>query len=120
MKPEDIPLEFREAYARTAPDPKQWPTLVAKVMKLGLEFKGWQPEDIQSVKAPVLVMIGDADIVRPEHVVQMFRMLPHAHLAVLPGTDHFAPMQRPDWVVSMSEAFLNAPMPKAPLKGESK
>ena len=112
MKPEDIPAEFREAYARTAPDPKQWPTLVAKVMRLLLEFKGWRPEDIQSIKAPVLVMIGDADVVRPEHAVQMFRLLPYAQLAVLPGTDHFLPMQRSDWAVPMIEAFLNAPMPE--------
>jgi pimeloyl-ACP methyl ester carboxylesterase len=58
--------------------PEDWPTLVAKVMRLLLEFKGWRPEDIQSNKAPVLVMIGDADVVRPEHAVQMFRLLPHA------------------------------------------
>ena len=112
MKPEDIPAEFQEAYARTAPDPKQWPTLVAKVVKLLLEFKGLRPEDIRSIRAPVLVIIGDADIVRPEHAVQMFRLLPHAQLAVLPGTDHFLPMQRSDWAVPMIEAFLNAPMPK--------
>ncbi len=112
MKPEDIPEEFREAYERTAPDPKHWSTLVAKVMKLGLESKGWRPEEIQSIKAPVLVMIGDADIVRPEHAVQMFRLLPHAQLAVLPGSDHFLPMQRSDWAVPMIEAFLNAPMPE--------
>ena len=112
MKPEDVPEEFHEAYERTAPDPKHWSTLVAKVMKLGLESKGWRPEEIQSIKAPALVMIGDDDIVRPEHAVQMFRMLPHAQLAVLPGADHFLPMQRPDWVVSMIEAFLNAPMPE--------
>jgi pimeloyl-ACP methyl ester carboxylesterase len=118
MKAEDIPAEFREAYAKVAPDAKQWPTLVIKVMKLGLEFKGWRPEDIQSIKAPVLVIIGDADIVQPEHAVQMFRLFPHAQLAVLPGTDHFAPMQRPYWIVPMVEAFLNAPMPKAPVKGE--
>jgi pimeloyl-ACP methyl ester carboxylesterase len=111
MKPEDVPEEFQEAYERTAPDPKHWSTLVAKVMKLGLEFKGWRPEEIQSVKAPVLVMIGDDDIVRPEHAVQMFRLLPHAQLAVLPGADHFLPMQRSDWAVPMIEAFLNAPMP---------
>ena len=112
MKPEDIPAVFREAYARTAPDPKQWPTLVAKVVKLLLEFKGWRPGDIRSIRAPVLVMIGDADIVRPEHAVQMFRLLPHAQLAVLPGSDHFLPMQRSDWAVPMIEAFLNAPMPE--------
>jgi len=112
MKPEDVPEEFHEAYERTAPDPKHWPTLVAKVMKLGLESRGWRPEEIQSIKAPGLVMIGDSDIVRPEHAVQMFRLLPHAQLAILPGSDHFLPMQRSDWAVSMIEAFLNAPMPE--------
>jgi len=118
MKPEDIPAGFREAYERTAPDPNHWPTLVAKVMKLGLESMGWRPEEIQSINAPVLIIIGDADIVRPEHAVQMFRLFPHAQLAVLPGTDHFLPIQRSDWAVPMIEAFLNAAMPKAPLKGE--
>jgi len=39
-----------------------------------------------------MVMIGDADIVRPEHAMEMFRLLLQARLAVLPGTDHCAPM----------------------------
>lgn len=113
MKAEDIPKEFRDAYVKVAPDPKRWPTLVAKVMKQGLEFKGWRPEDMKSIKAPTLVMIGDGDIVRPEHAVEMFRLLPHAQLAVLPGSDHFAVVQRADWIISMTKAFLDAPMPKA-------
>lgn len=112
LKAEDIPKEFQEAYAKVAPDPKQWPTLVAKVMKQALEFKGWRPEDIQSIRAPTLVMIGDADIVRPEHAVEMFHLLPHGQLAVLPVSDHFAPVQRPDWIVSMTKEFLDAPMPE--------
>jgi len=37
--------------------PEDWPTLVTKVMKLGLEFVAWRPKDMQSIKAPVLVMI---------------------------------------------------------------
>jgi pimeloyl-ACP methyl ester carboxylesterase len=55
--------------------PEDWPTLVAKVMKLGLEFKDWRPENIRSIKAPVLVMIGDADVVGVEHAMEMFRLL---------------------------------------------
>ena len=111
--PEDLGGELRDAYTRVAPNPEDWPTLVAKVMKLGVESKGWRPEDIQSINAPAMVMVGDADIVRPEHAVQMFRLLPHAQLAVLPGTGYWAPVQRPDWIVSMIKAFLDAPMPKA-------
>jgi pimeloyl-ACP methyl ester carboxylesterase len=53
-----------------------------------------------------MVMIGDADIVRPEHAVEMFRLLPYAQLAVLPGADHMTLVQRADWQVSMIEAFL--------------
>lgn len=112
VKAEDIPKAFREAYEKVAPDPKRWPTLVAKVMKQALEFKGWRPEEMKSIKAPTLVMIGDSDIVRPEHAVEMFRLLPHAQLAVLPGSDHFAVAEGADWVLWMTKAFLDAPMPK--------
>jgi len=111
--PEDLGGELRHAYTRVAPNPEDWPTLVAKVTKLGPEFKGWWPEDIQSINTPATVIVGDADIVRPEHAVQMFRLLPHAQLAVLQGTDHWAPVQRPDWIVLMIKAFLDAPMLEA-------
>jgi hypothetical protein len=36
-----LPAQFRDAYAKVAPHPEQWPTLVGKVMKLGLDFKRW-------------------------------------------------------------------------------
>lgn len=44
-----------------------------RVMKIGVKSKGWRPEDIWSLNAPAMGMVGDADIVRPEHSVQMFR-----------------------------------------------
>jgi pimeloyl-ACP methyl ester carboxylesterase len=110
---EDMPAVLRDAYTRVAPKPDDWATLVDKVARLGVDFKGWQPEDIRSIKAPALVMIGDADIVRPEHAVEMFRLLPHAQLAVLPGTDHGMRLDRPEWLLSMLAAFLDAPMPEA-------
>jgi hypothetical protein len=55
--------------------------------------------------------LAGADVVRPEHAVEMFRLLPHAQLAVLPGTDHMNIVKRTDWEVSMVEAFLDTPMP---------
>jgi pimeloyl-ACP methyl ester carboxylesterase len=108
---EDMPAELREAYLRVAPHPEQVPTFHDKCVKRMLEFTDWRPEDIQSIEASTLVMIGDADIVRPEHAVEMFRLLPLAQLAVLPGTDHMMLVERRDWLVSMIEAFLNASTP---------
>jgi pimeloyl-ACP methyl ester carboxylesterase len=107
---QNMPAELREAYLKVAPKPENLRTFHDKCVKRMLEFKDWRPEDIQSIEAPTLVMIGDADVVRPEHAVEMFRLLPHAHLAVLPGTDHMTLVERADWQVSMVQAFLDAPM----------
>ena len=108
-----MPTELRDAYLRVAPHPEQLSTFHEKSVRRMLEFKDWREQDIHSIDAPTMVMIGDGDIVRPEHAVEMFRLLPHARLAVLPGTDHMTLLQRADWLVSMIEAFLDAPMPKA-------
>ncbi|HZG23938.1 MAG TPA: alpha/beta hydrolase, partial [Chitinophagaceae bacterium] len=36
-------------------------------------------------QAPVLVVAGDRDVVRPEHTVEMYHLLPNARLAIVPG-----------------------------------
>ncbi len=108
---------FQRAYARTAPNPENWPTLVAKCNQLDREFEGWSADEIESIEAPTLVVVGDSDIVRPEHAVQMFRLLgggvegdsaglPQSQLAVLPGITHLTLVERADWLVSMILAFL--------------
>ena len=113
---------FQEEYARTAPNPQDWPRLIAKVKQLNQEFVDWSPEAIASIKAPALLIAGDSDIVRPEHVVELFRLLgggvsgdnvglPNVQLAVLPGTTHVTLVDRADWLLSMITEFLDAPMP---------
>ena len=108
---QDMPAELREAYLRVAPNPEDLPTFHDKCVKRMLDFKDWKPEDIRSIDAPTMVLIGDADIVRPEHAVEMYRLLPNAQLAILPGTDHMTLVERADWLVSMIETFLYTPMP---------
>jgi pimeloyl-ACP methyl ester carboxylesterase len=119
-KLDDMPPELREAYLGVAPKPEDLPTFFAKSVQRMLNFKGWTPEDLQSINAPTLVLIGDRDIVRPEHAVLMFRLLPNAQLAVLPGTDHMTIVNRTDWLVSMIETFLDSPMPTTRPNGEEK
>jgi pimeloyl-ACP methyl ester carboxylesterase len=112
LPPDFAPPPLKDPYDKVAPDPKQWPTLVAKVKKMGLEFKGFAREDLKSIKAHVLVTIGDHDGVRPEHAVEMFRLIPNAQLAVFPGADHFLLWQSPEKLLPTIAAFLDAPMPE--------
>jgi pimeloyl-ACP methyl ester carboxylesterase len=108
---------FEEAYARVAPRPEDWPVLIEKVKQMDSEMADWPAERIKNLGKPVLLVIGDSDIVRPEHAVEMFRLLgggvmgdmtglPSSRLAVLPGTTHVTLVHRADWLASMVEEFL--------------
>jgi pimeloyl-ACP methyl ester carboxylesterase len=115
-KLEDMPAELREAYLRTAPHPEDLPTFFSKSVQRMLNFKGWTPQQVQSIDAPALIVIGDRDIVRPEHAVLMYHLIPNAQLAILPDTDHMTIVKRSDWLLPMIGAFLDLPIPQTRLK----
>lgn len=113
---------WEKAYRRIAPNPKDWPKLVEKIKDLDVNWRGLSDDQLRSIKAPAMLIAGDADVVRPEHVVQMFRLLgggvpgdlvglPRSQLAVLPGTTHVTLITRTSWLLSMIPEFLDAPMP---------
>ena len=115
---------WHEEYARIAPRPEDFATLFAKKTQMDREVQDLPAEAIEALDAPTLLIIGDSDIVRPEHAVEMFRLLgggvmgdlaglPKSRLAVLPGTTHATLVERGDWLASMIGEFLDAPMPGA-------
>lgn len=122
-KPEDLAgTPFYEEYTRIAPHPQDFPRLFAKQQQLDSEIQDCPPEAIRAIKAPTLLIIGDSDIIRPEHIVELFRLLgggvigdfdglPRSRLAVLPGTTHVTLMDRAEWLVSIITQFLDTPMP---------
>ncbi len=125
MRPEDMAgSPWYEEYTRIAPNPEDFATLFAKKTQMDRGIQDLPAEAIEAIKAPTLLIIGDSDIVLPEHAVEMFRLLgggvagdvaglPNSRLAVLPCTTHVSLVERSDWLVSMIGEFLDAPMPDA-------
>jgi pimeloyl-ACP methyl ester carboxylesterase len=125
MKPEMMHgSPWHEEYMRIAPRPEDFATLFAKKTQMDRQVQDLPAEAIVAIEAPTLLIIGDSDIVRPEHAVEMFRLLgggvmgdlvglPKSRLAVLPGTTHATLVERGDWLASMIGEFLDAPMPGA-------
>ncbi len=66
-------------------------------------------ESLHEIKAPVLVMAGDKDIIRIEHSLEIFENLPQAHLAILPGQTHWAPATHPNGFNALVEKFFDTP-----------
>lgn len=105
-----MPPDLKVAYEKVAPRPQDWPVLVSKVMRQAVALKGWTPAQLKAIRAPTLIVIGDRDIITPEHAVQMSRTIPNAQLAILPGRDHFQIVQGGP-LPGMIDAFLKAPAP---------
>jgi pimeloyl-ACP methyl ester carboxylesterase len=114
---------WHEEYVRIAPRPEDFPTLFAKKTQMDQQLKDLPDEAIRAITAPTLLIIGDSDLVRPEHAVEMFRLLgggvfgdtpaglPDSQLAILPGTSHVSLVNRSELLVPMITSFLDAPMP---------
>lgn len=66
-------------------------------------------EDLGRIRTPVLVIAGDRDIIRNEHTLEIFEHLPQAHLAILPGQTHWAPMTDPDGFNALVARFFDTP-----------
>jgi len=66
-------------------------------------------EELSTIKAPVLVMAGDRDIIREEHTLLIYQTLPNAHLAIFPGETHFTPATDPELFNRTVDRFMGQP-----------
>ena len=57
-------------------------------------------------------MQGDDDIVKVEHSAVLAATLPDAQLAVIPGSTHMAPLEKPDLVNRLILDFLSDHQPE--------
>jgi pimeloyl-ACP methyl ester carboxylesterase len=88
-----------EHYARIAPRPEDWPVLLAKLGDLLRTDYDWSRQ-VAAMKVPTLIVVGDADAVRPAHAVEFYGLLgagqrDASRLAILPNQTHFTIVSAP-------------------------
>jgi pimeloyl-ACP methyl ester carboxylesterase len=105
----------RENYQKVAPHPEQWPTLFAKVLDMGMKWKGFSREELQAIQAPVLIASGDHDFIPVEQYAEWSRLIPNAQLAIIPDASHFVLISEPERLLPTIAAFLDAPANRLPL-----
>jgi len=99
----------RDEYARVSPDgPQHWPVFFGKIRTMWAKPSwGFSEQELRKIKATVLIVAGDRDFTRVEETTRIYRMIPTARLAILPGTDHFTFQKRPGWLNPMILDFLD-------------
>jgi pimeloyl-ACP methyl ester carboxylesterase len=116
------PSPLYQSYSRIAPRPEDWPILVTKTAALVNQDYDWSKE-VATIQAPTMLVFGDADSIRPSHMVEFFELLgggqrdagwdgsgmSKARLAILPGLTHYNIVSAPALAAAVVP-FLDAPI----------
>lgn len=116
---------IQKQYDSLGNDPANFAGFVKKVKSIDLKPYDWS-EDVKAIKAPIFMAIGDADGVRYEHALELYRAkgggkqgefhgVPKSRLAILPGTTHVGMfMQHQSWLIPMITDFLDSDLKADP------
>jgi pimeloyl-ACP methyl ester carboxylesterase len=114
----NMPQPLKDAFLRVNPDTAQLRTMHDKDAGRMRNFEDVPAELVRSVRAPTLILMGDRDIVRLEHAVELAGLIPHARLLIVPGGhgDYIGEAvmttretRQPELTAGMIELFLDAP-----------
>lgn len=112
----DMPQLYKDAYLAITHDEAGLHAMYEHDSQRMLHFTDWPDDDLRAIKAPSLIIVGDQDVMTPEHAIAMHRLIANSKLAVLPGThgEYMGEImaakkgdRMPQLVTAMVEAFLD-------------
>jgi pimeloyl-ACP methyl ester carboxylesterase len=114
----NMPQPLKDAFLAVNPDPAKLKTMHDKDAERMRHFTDVPDADLRAIGAPTLIVIGDRDIVKPEHAIELTHLIPNARLIVLIGGhgDYLGEAimtqratRAPELTAGLVEEFLDAP-----------
>lgn len=88
MKRADIsnmPPPLKEAFLEVNPDPAKLKVMHDKDADRMRNFKDISDQALRALKVPTLILTGDRDVAKPEHALELKKLIPRSRLAILPA-----------------------------------
>jgi pimeloyl-ACP methyl ester carboxylesterase len=82
---DDMPEVLKKAFLDINPDPSHLLAMFDKDRGRMLNFEDWKDELLRGIRVPTLIINGDRDVVSPEHMVKMSKIIPDCRLLILPA-----------------------------------
>ena len=120
LEPEIIGLikqMVSEAPASQSPTPEQRREIKVTSMMLSepnIDFK-----QLETIKAPTLVLAADHDAIRVKHTVEIYLHIPNSYLVIFPGATHMIPFDDPVLFNATVERFLRTPFRKVEMLNDT-
>lgn len=102
-----LPPMLVQLYGAASPDgPEHFAVIIEKVTEAWRSEPDITLEQLATIAAPCLFMMGDNDMVTLAHGDAVRRAIPGSQLAVVPGATHGLPFEKPDIVARLTLDFL--------------
>lgn len=96
-------------YQAYSPDaPEHYFKVFEKCRKLWLTEPKWKPSLLKKIKCPTLIVAGDRDMIKPEHSIEMMRLIKKSQLAIIPGASHSLLKEKPGIANQIISDFLQS------------
>jgi pimeloyl-ACP methyl ester carboxylesterase len=100
--------EIEPLYDLIAPDPSHFPVLVKKIETMIATEPHYTLADLGRIRARVLVVAGEHDLILRRHTDAMAKAIPGAKEIIVPGASHIGPLEQPDAYNRIVLGFLDA------------
>ena len=81
----NMPQPFKDAFLEVNPDPKALELMYERDTERMRSWQGFDRDSVAKLQCPTLILCGDRDVVKPEHSVEISRVIPHSRLLMVPG-----------------------------------
>lgn len=111
-----MPQQLQDAYLAVSPNPDSLRVMHDKDARRMVNFTDIPDEQIAALPFPALIINGDKDVITPEHVIELHRLLKNSELLIVPGahgeyigeiTTVTPDSKESELVVPLIEKFLN-------------
>ncbi len=114
----NMPQPLKDAFLRVNPDPAKLKVMHDKDAERMRHFQDVPDADLRALRVLTLILLGDHDIVKPEHALELTHLIPDARLLILVGGhgDYLGEAimtqratRAPELTAGLVEEFLDAP-----------
>jgi pimeloyl-ACP methyl ester carboxylesterase len=94
-------------YGELSPDgPDHFGVVLEKLQRMWESEPRLTVDDLATIESPTLVIAGDADMIRLEHTIELYRAIPDARLCIVPDAAHDLITSKPELVNAAILDFL--------------
>jgi pimeloyl-ACP methyl ester carboxylesterase len=109
MTPDNLGKVFPElerTYRATNPQPDNYASYIERSHALWMRDPYLTEQQMRRIEAPVLLINGEHDAIRLEHVLEMRSLIGGSQICVIPGATHFLLGEKPEVVLPILLDFF--------------